>query len=459
MKISKKSFIWDSSELESRLDPIYYSGEIYGFIKKLNFELLKVKSLTKNITSGTGAGKQDQTSQLNGILQIRPTNIDKYSQLVFDKNIYIPNFEGIKLLKRGDVLFNNTNSQELVGKTSFFDIDEEMTFSNHITKIEVDTDIIEAKYLYLVLNIYQEHKIFYNLCTNWNNQSGVGIALLKNLKIPIPPKEIQTQIIDIMDNAYKIKKANENRAKALLDSIDTYLLDKLDICLPKEEKVVSFEVDSSEVFGNRIDPEHKIKMNNLENLKGHYPFIALKHLMVGSAQYGANETAKEALLETNVRYIRITDIDDMGRLKSAKIKTADTILEQYILNYDDILFARSGSVGKCYIHKDIEKKAIFAGYLIRFRLDKSKVNPDYLFFFCHSSIYKYWVSAIERPTVQSNINSQEYKTLKIPLPPLETQKEIASHIQALRDEAKQLQEEAKKVLHSAKDEVEAIILH
>ncbi len=52
-----------------------------------------------------------------------------------------------------------------------------------------------------------------------------------------------------MDNAYKIKKEKEEKAKSLLDSIDTYLLKKLDITLPKEEKVVSFEVSSSDVFG------------------------------------------------------------------------------------------------------------------------------------------------------------------------------------------------------------------
>jgi len=49
-------------------------------------------------------------------------------------------------------------------------------------------------------------------------------------------------------------------------------------------------------------------------------------------------------------------------------------------------------------------------------------------------------------------------TIKIPLPPLDIQNEIASHIQSLREEAKRLQKEAKEVLRSAKDEVEKIIL-
>ena len=261
-----------------------------------------------------------------------------------------------------------------------------------------------------------------------------------------------------MDNAYKIKKEKEEKAKSLLDSIDTYLLKKLDITLPKEEKVVSFEVSSSDVFGGRFDPIYKLKLNNINNLNGKYPMYELKFLMIGSPQYGANETAKEYQSNNDIRYIRITDIDELGELKKNNIKTANNTLEQYILNYNDILFARSGSVGRCYIHKDIKHKAIFAGYLIRFILDERKINQDYFFYYCHSSIYKYWVSAIERSTVQSNINSQEYKSLKIPLPPLNIQNEIASHIQALRDEAKQLKQEAKEILKKAKDEVEGIVL-
>ena len=140
------------------------------------------------------------------------------------------------------------------------------------------------------------------------------------------------------------------------------------------------------------------------------------------------------------------------------MKTANNILEQYTLNYNDILFARSGSVGRCYIHKNIDKEAIFAGYLIRFILDETKVNLNYFFYYCHSSIYKYWVSAIERPAVQSNINSEEYKSLKIPLPPLKKQNEIAKHIQNIRDKVKQLKKESVQDLENAKIEVEKMIL-
>jgi type I restriction enzyme M protein len=65
---------------------------------------------------------------------------------------------------------------------------------------------------------------------------------------------------------------------------------------------------------------------------------------------------------------------------------------------------------------------------------------------------------LQHGSAQPHIYPRDIKSLKIPLPPLEIQTKIANHIQAIRDEAKSLQEEVKEVLESAKKEVENIIL-
>lgn len=68
------------------------------------------------------------------------------------------------------------------------------------------------------------------------------------------------------------------------------------------------------------------------------------------------------------------------------------------------------------------------------------------------------MDSIQRPAVQANINSQEYKSLKIPLPPLPKQKEIAAHIRKIRSQAKQLQAESDQSLQEAKKQIEKMIL-
>ncbi len=100
--------------------------------------------------SGFGAGKGDQSDEEHGIIHLRPTNIDNEGNLVFEKNIYVPSEINKPTLSRDDILFNNTNSQELVGKTAIFKDDRKTFFSNHITRIKVNTSRILPDFMWIV---------------------------------------------------------------------------------------------------------------------------------------------------------------------------------------------------------------------------------------------------------------------------------------------------------------------
>jgi Type I restriction modification DNA specificity domain. len=216
---------------------------------------------------------------------------------------------------------------------------------------------------------------------------------------------------------------------------------------------------SREVIGQRLDPEYTLKIGFLNSLQSKYPFILMKDIIDRPPQYGANEESIEGKPNTDIRYIRITDIDELGNLRLDIFRTAAVIDNQYLLSENDLLFARSGATaGKCYIHKSSGKNSIFAGYLIRFRLKSDIALPDYVFYFCNSKLYAYWVSMIQRPSAQPNINSEEFKSLLIPLPPLEKQSEIAYHITSIRQHAFKLKEEASNILELARKHIEIMIL-
>ena len=68
------------------------------------------------------------------------------------------------------------------------------------------------------------------------------------------------------------------------------------------------------------------------------------------------------------RYVRITDITDDGRLRPDDARSADpSKVDSYNLEVGDLLFARSGSVGRTYLYRPEDGPCVFAGYLIRFR--------------------------------------------------------------------------------------------
>ena len=179
-----------------RLDPLSLKNNISDFLTgKYGSE--KMKNIILSFKSGFGAGKQDQVLDDSGIIQIRPTNIDEQGTLKFDKNVYLPidvSYSESDYINVDDILFNNTNSQEWVGKTAILKEKQLLLYSNHITKITVNKDVVVPDYIWLILNSYQKNKIFYSICTNWNNQSGVGLDLLRSLPIPLPPLEKQNEI-------------------------------------------------------------------------------------------------------------------------------------------------------------------------------------------------------------------------------------------------------------------------
>lgn len=208
-----------------------------------------------------------------------------------------------------------------------------------------------------------------------------------------------------------------------------------------------FIVQRSEIEG-RLDP--KMALYNQRVRNAIYPKVRLKDLLVCKPQYGANEPGVARLSTADTRYIRITDIDEYGLISDEDLgATIKNIEEKYILNENDILIARSGAtVGKAYIHKKKPYDCIFAGYLIRFVLNYAKVLPDYVFTWTQLNAYKEWVNAIQRPSGQPNINAEEYKSLEIPLPNIEKQKEIIAIVHSAYTQKLQKESEAQQLLDS-----------
>ena len=215
-----------------------------------------------------------------------------------------------------------------------------------------------------------------------------------------------------------------------------------------------FIVQRSEIEG-RLDPKMALYNRKVQNSL--YPKVKLKDVLVCKPQYGASESGVPRSSIKEPRYIRITDIDENGLISHDELgATAKIIENKYILCENDILIARSGAtVGKAYIHKPALYDCIFAGYLIRFIINTDKALPEYIFTYTQLNAYKEWVNAIQRPSGQPNINSEEYQSLEIPLPNIERQQVIVDVIKSAYLQKKQKESEAKQLL----DNVDAYILN
>ena len=120
-----------------------------------------------------------------------------------------------------------------------------------------------------------------------------------------------------------------------------------------------------------------------------------------------------------IRYLRISDISEEGTLVNTDKKSVESDdIEQYILEENDIVFARTGnSTGRAYLYDKRDGVMAYAGFLIKYQLDEHKVNPIYLRYFTLSTFYKQWVANLSVGSTRGNISAQTFADCPIVLPP------------------------------------------
>lgn len=177
----------------------------------------------------------------------------------------------------------------------------------------------------------------------------------------------------------------------------------------------------------------------MPKVKSDWKVIPLKRALAEKLRYGANESAEDENRD-DPRYIRITDFDNSGKLKDSTFKSLPPeIAKPYLIQNDDVLFARSGAtVGKTFIFKDYDGEACFAGYLIKANTLRYKLLPQYLYFFTKSKAYEEWKNLIFTQATIQNIGADKYQYLPITLPSLNEQIEIVSVINDLKSKVDSL---------------------
>jgi restriction endonuclease S subunit len=450
------------SELESRLEPEYYTPDLRNLeniVRKQSDHKLRhyIRGISSGATPSTTQPKKYYTDKENGYPFLRVQNLQINGKLNFNNLKYINEKTHNGKLQRsqveeGDLLIKITG----VGRMAIASVAPEGFVGNtnqHMVVVKTESRGI-SEYLANYLNLDLVETLASRRATG-ATRPALDYQALKSIPI------IEGLDFGIIEEAYQTKAQKEAEAKELLNSIDDYLLSELGIEVPEKDNSLEnriFTTSFQSLSGMRCDPNYHSKYLLFKSINPKYSFVKLREALEISPQYGANETAIDGNPNTDTRYLRITDIDDNGNLKNDSWQTAEKIEEKYLLENNDILFARSGSVGRCFLYKKKYGRAIFAGYLIRFKLNEKILLPEYLFYYANSSFFEYWVSMIKRPTTQANINSEEFMNLPIPTPTIKKQKEIVDTISRMRNKAKQLKEEAERAVEEARRQVEEMIL-
>lgn len=119
-------------------------------------------------------------------------------------------FEAYRLV-HGDVLFNRTNSYELVGRTGVYELNGDHVFASYLVRIKTNTEKLEPKFLTLYLNSDFGRRQVLAYATKAVSQANVNASNLLRVRLPLPPLEVQQQLLDEIAKAKSAEKAAMER--------------------------------------------------------------------------------------------------------------------------------------------------------------------------------------------------------------------------------------------------------
>lgn len=164
--------------------------------RPVGWETVSVGEVARLISSGFPSGEHNQR-QL-GVPHIRPMNIDREGRLDLSVLKYVQG-DVPRELAKGDVVFNNTNSPELIGKTTAVLIGTRLAYSNHMTRIRLE-DGLDPVFVARQLHFLWMTGYFRHRCVNHVNQASISAdPLSETVPLALPPASEQTRIADALD--------------------------------------------------------------------------------------------------------------------------------------------------------------------------------------------------------------------------------------------------------------------
>jgi len=303
-----------------------------------------------------------------------------------------------RLLPKGVVLFS---SRAPIGYVA---IAQNEISTNQGFKSFVFTDDIDSNYAYYYLKSIRSLAESRGTGTTFKELSG---AAAKKLPFVVAPLNEQIRIANKLDSLLAKVDAAQTR------------LEKVPSLLKRFRQAVLAAATSGELTREwRGNADHS------------WPNIILKDVAAGF-NYGSSAKSKS---EGNVPVLRMGNLQG-GKLDWTKLVfTSDpSEIEKYLLEPGDVLFNRTNSpelVGKTSIYRG-ERKAIYAGYLIRVK-GTDELDSEYLNLQMNSPHARDYCWQVKTDGVsQSNINAKKLQAYQFELPSIDEQKEIVRRVESL----------------------------
>lgn len=444
------------SDIEGRFDPPYYKDKP-DFSKFIKLSKIAVVKGGKRIPLGMSYTTEQTNYLYLRVADMLDGDID-YSTL---NHIGNDVFEILKSyeISKNDIALSIAGT---IGKVIFLKNipqNNKIILTENCAKIQIKDTSVLSQYLalLLILNITQKQIELNYIQTTIPK---LGLDRIRNLYLPpIPPLSVQQTIVDLYTNAQSQRKRKLEEAQKLLESVDAYLLSELGIELPQEDNSLKnriFKVSSSHLIGSRWDcssnkNDFSLNSKKFENVK-----------LVDVVRI--NPSVYFPLDIKEITFIPMEAIDEIyGEITDNYKKEVSESSGFIRFMQGDLIWAKITPCmqnGKsAVVRETINGYACGSTEFFVLRCNKNKIDVNYLFYIMHvKKLLEYATNFFGGNAGQQRVSKDFLLNLKIPLPPLDKQIDIASKLQEIQNKAKQLKNEADMILQEAKQKVERMIL-
>lgn len=431
-------FLVRSSEIEGRIDPLYYQT-IHNFIfaKQKKYTVSKMVDCIDMQRGRFGHRPRNDPKLYGGDYPfIQTGDIVKASQnagkITYSQTLNKLGLKTSRLQTEKAVILTIAAN---IGDTAI--LDYPACYPDSLIALTPKSDDLRLEYI----NIYFKFiKSFLEDLAPQAAQKNINYQQLAPVPIVIPPLAVQDEIIRIYENALLARNSKQKQAQTLLTSINDYLLGELGITLPETDNSLNsriFTVQMSEVGGGAFDPFTQFN----------------KHYRIEGGKYPNERLDNIAFLQKGQS---ITSDDIVSGDYPVIAGGQSSPYSHNVCNHKGnvITVSASGAYSGYVWYHDY---SIFASdCTVIFSKDENKLITEFLAEVL--KVKQQEIYLLQKGAGQPHVYPNDLAKLDIPLPDKPTQQKIIAHIQAIKAQATALQAEAEQLLSQAKAEIEQMIL-
>lgn len=205
-------------ELDNLAQAIFY--DMFGdpIENEKGWSIKKIKDISLSVNYGTSSPSTEDGKYK----YLRMNNITAKGTIDLSsiKYINVPPEDLEKyVVRKGDILFNRTNSKELVGKTALYTFEEDMIIAGYIIRLRVIDSIALPIFLSSYLNTSCIKEYFRSIAKGAVNQSNINSKQLLSTSVFIPPLPLQQQFASKIE---AIEKQKELIKKSIKETEDLF---------------------------------------------------------------------------------------------------------------------------------------------------------------------------------------------------------------------------------------------